>query len=465
MNMRQQPWSRWSVRLLPILLLAATTVRAFPPVGSDGPFRTMTLKNGLEVIVIEDETVPLVTIDIVVRNGAFTEPDEFAGLSHLYEHMFFKANDRYPSQEEYMARVQQLGIVYNGYTSDELVNYFFTMPVDSLEAGMSFMADAIMTPRFTNEELVRERSVVLGEFDRNEAQPTFVLRYALDSAVWNPYVSRKQPLGQRQVINTATEEKMRMIQQRFYVPNNSALIVSGAVNAEEVFKLAERYLSGWKRGSNPFPTYNPPEFPELQSKLVLRPAEVPNPVLQMVWHGPSVTVDEPDPYIADILFTMVNQPTSRISTRLIDSGLVTEFYMGYQSARNTGDISMYTTVVDPADVARVVKIVKDELRQMAKPGYFTEEDLATAKQIMTDARIFERENLYSYTIRTVPFWWSVAGGLEYYNNLIPNMNRVTLTQTREFINEYVVGRPFILGAGASQESLTDLGLTEGALTW
>ena len=107
MNMRQQPWSRWSVRLLPILLLAATTVRAFPPVGSDGPFRTMTLKNGLEVIVIEDETVPLVTIDIVVRNGAFTEPDEFAGLSHLYEHMFFKANDRYPSQEEYMARVKK----------------------------------------------------------------------------------------------------------------------------------------------------------------------------------------------------------------------------------------------------------------------------------------------------------------------------------------------------------------------
>ena len=453
------------IRLLPALFLAAATAGAFPPVGSDGPFRTITLKNGLEVIVIEDETVPLVTIDIVVRNGAFTEPDEFAGLSHLYEHMFFKANARYPSQQEYMTRVQQLGIVYNGYTSDELVNYFFTMPVDSLEAGMAFMADAITSPRFTNDELVRERSVVLGEFDRNEAQPTFVLRYALDSAVWNPYVSRKQPLGQRKVINTATEEQMRMIQQRFYVPNNSALIVSGAVDAEEVFRLAETYLAGWERGSNPFPTYNPPSFPALQSKLVLRPADVPNPLLRMVWHGPSVTVDEPDPYIADILFTMVNQPTSRISTKLVDSGLVTDFYMGYQSARNTGDISMYATVVDPADVGRVVSILKDELRQMSKPGYFTEEDLGLAKQIMSDARIFEREDLYSYTIRTVPFWWSVAGSLDYYNNLIPNMNRVTLPQTREFITEYVVGQPFILGVGAPGESLANLDLTEGALTW
>src|SRR5690606_10667242 len=102
---------------------------------------------------------------------------------------------------------------------------------------------------------------------------------------------------------------------------------------------------------------------------------------------------------------------------------------------------------------------------MTQPGYFTEEDLAVAKQIVTDSRIFERENLYNYTIRTVPFWWSVAGSLEYYNNLIPNMNRVTLTQTRDFISEYVVGKPFVLGVGAPDESLTRLGLTEGALTW
>ena len=212
-------------------------------------------------------------------------------------------------------------------------------------------------------------------------------------------------------------------------------------------------------------TYTPPSFPPLQSKLVLRPADVPNPLLRMVWHGPSVTVDEPDPYVADILFTMVNQPTSRISTKLVDSGLVTDFYIGYQSARNTGDISMYATVVDEADVGRVVSILKEELRQMSKPGYFTEEDLALAKQIMSDARIFERENLYSYTIRTVPFWWSVTGGLDYYNSLIPNMNRVTLPQTQEFITEYVVGQPFILGVGAPEESLANLDLTQGALTW
>lgn len=435
-----------------------------PPVGENSSFKTMKLPNGLEVIVIEDRTVPLATIDIVVRNGAFTEPDEFAGLSHLYEHMFFKANKTLPSQEAFMDRVRELGITYNGYTSEELVNYFFTLPSGQLDPGMKFMAAAIMTPKFNSDELVKERQVVLGEFDRNEAQPGFVLRYALDSAVWMPYVSRKQALGQRHVINTATVEKMEMIQKRFYVPNNSALIVSGDVNAEEVFKLAEKYLSEWERGADPFPTYNPPAFPPLKSKLVVREAEVPEAMIRMYWHGPSVLKNEPDSYIADALFTMVNQPTSRFYRELVDSGLVTNIYLGYQTARNTGEIALYASA-PPEKAKRAIEVIKRELQAMAKPGYFTEEELKDAKQILSDNRLFERENIYRFTIQTVAFWWSVAGGLDYYEGLVGNMDKVTLAQTRQFMPKYVTGRPFVLGVGAKQDALKNIAVTEEALKW
>lgn len=181
----------------------------------NSPFQTDKLSNGLDVITIENNNVPLVTISIAVRNGSFTEPEEFAGLSHLYEHMFFKANAVLPSQEVYMNRLHQLGIVFNGYTSDEVVVYFFTLPSKNLVEGVEFMANAIRSPMFKEDELARERPVVLGEFDRNEAEPTFSLRYALDSAMWNPFVCRKQPLGQRPVINSATVEKMKQIQKNF----------------------------------------------------------------------------------------------------------------------------------------------------------------------------------------------------------------------------------------------------------
>src|ERR671913_2610358 len=85
-------------------------------------FHLTKLKNGLEVLVIEDKTVPLITIEICVKNGSYTEDPEYNGLSHLYEHMFFKANKDIPSQEAFLARVNELGMQFNGTTSNERVN-------------------------------------------------------------------------------------------------------------------------------------------------------------------------------------------------------------------------------------------------------------------------------------------------------------------------------------------------------
>src|SRR5207253_3707123 len=74
------------------------------------------LPNGLEVIVVPNPGVPLVTIQAAVRNGSFTESPEYAGLSHLYEHMFFKANADYPQPDEFVNRASELGAVFNAQT-------------------------------------------------------------------------------------------------------------------------------------------------------------------------------------------------------------------------------------------------------------------------------------------------------------------------------------------------------------
>ena len=104
------------------------------------------LPNGLEVVVIENDKVPLATIEIAVKNGAFTEDSNYNGLSHLFEHMFFKANQDYPDQEKFLKRTQELGAIWNGTTGDERVNYFFTFDKDSLNAGLKFMNAAIRFP-------------------------------------------------------------------------------------------------------------------------------------------------------------------------------------------------------------------------------------------------------------------------------------------------------------------------------
>jgi len=181
-----------------------------------------TLSNGLDVIVISNPAVPLVTIELDVKNGAYTEPPEYDGLSHLYEHMFFKANSKIANQERYMERLRELGATFNGTTSEERVNYFITVPKDSLEQSMQFMYDAITTPLFLQEELINERPVVTGEYDRNEANPFFHLFNEVDKKVWWKYYSYKNVIGDREIILTTDTEKMQTIQKRFYHPNNSA---------------------------------------------------------------------------------------------------------------------------------------------------------------------------------------------------------------------------------------------------
>src|SRR6478672_4302364 len=196
------------------------------------------LNNGLEVVVIENNKVPLATMEIAVKNGAYTEGPEYSGLSHLFEHMFFKANKDYPNQEKFLKRTQELGMIWNGTTGEERVNYFFTFNKDSLDAGLKFMNAAIRFPIYRTEDMQKERPVVDGEFQRAESDPGFQLWYESQKKLWGDLVTRKNAIGDHNVINTATPEKMMIIKGKYYHPNNSILVICGDVDHTQAFKMA-----------------------------------------------------------------------------------------------------------------------------------------------------------------------------------------------------------------------------------
>lgn len=256
------------------LVALALIVASRADAQADLPIRDTVLANGLHVIVIESHAVPLVTVELDVKNGSFTESPEYNGLSHLYEHMFFKANRTIPSQERYLQRLRELGASWNGTTSEERVNYFATVGADSVRPMLQFMEDAIRYPLFLQEELVRERPVVTGEFDRNESNPFFHLFRGTDTLLWTPaFYSRKNVIGNREMILTTTQEKMRTIQNRYYVPNNTALIISGAIRPGRAFQLASEVFGDWPRGGNPFETRapDPPPLARTQAAIVEQP--------------------------------------------------------------------------------------------------------------------------------------------------------------------------------------------------
>jgi zinc protease len=283
--------------------------------------RRKVLANGLEIIVVENHGVPIATLEIDVRNGAFTQSPEYAGLAHMYEHMFFKANKDLPEPDMFTDRAAELGAVFNGSTREEVVNYYLTLPADSLDGGLRFLASALRNPLFREDELKREKEVVLGEYDRNEAEPGFEFIQKSTALLYPGQGSRKNTIGDRDVIAKVTPEQMRYIQKKYYVPNNSTLIVTGDVDPEKVFALAEKYYGDWPRGADPFVADPIPPIPALDGNKSLIVEQPINAVAVLIqWQGAEREQDPAATFAADVFSDALNTPGSTFQKNLMAAG-------------------------------------------------------------------------------------------------------------------------------------------------
>jgi zinc protease len=419
------------------------------------------LPNGLEVIVAENHGVPIVTVEITVRNGSFTQAPEYAGLAHMYEHMFFKANDKYPNPDQFIDRASELGAVFNASTREEQVNYFLTVPSDSLEGGMRFLAAALLGAQFRRDELERERQVVIGEYDRNESSPFFRLEESMGRKLWTTEWSRKNVIGERSVIATVTPEKMRTIQELYYVPNNSVLIISGDVNPARSFAMAEQIFSLWRRGDDPWAKAPVPAIPPLRRNegvIVEEPVQAVTVLVQ--WQGPSVRRDEAATFVADVYSDVLNNAQSRFQRRLVDSGLWQGVLVNYYTLNNVGPITV-SGQTTPDKLREALRAMFTELRASVRPGYFSQEELDATKANRAVTSAFGRERSSEFS-HTIGFWWSVSG-LEYYMKYVDEMARRTQADLRAYANAYIIDKPHVVGVMIPAEERRRLKLTEAEL--
>ena len=443
---------------------------ASPRQDLDLPIVTRTLSNGLEVIVMPDSSVPLATVELAVRNGSFTEPPELNGLSHLYEHMFFKPTGR---GGEHLVDLDKLGIVYNGSTREEIVNYYYTTTSPYVATVMRVINDAVRFPRFDEDEFRREKQVVIGELDRSEANPFSYLSQAMTDKLFYKYPTRKKPSGTRQTVSAATTDQMRLIQSRYYFPNNAALIVTGDVKPEEIFRLAEQNLGNWKRRLvdpfREFPLVEHPPLAKSEGSIIEKDAGdsagdgEQNVFIQLGWHGPSIGKDDKATYAADVFSYILQQPDSRFQRMLVDSGLASGASINYYTQRNVGPITLFL-ITTPVKAKLAVKAAYNEVAQFADPKYFTDVELENSKTILQSSDLFEREKSSEYA-HTLGFWWS-STGIEYFRGYQRNLRAVTRADINQYIRGYIHGKPHVgiamlSPAAKVQSGLTELDLTNG----
>lgn len=449
---------------------ATKTAPAKTQQGIEVPFVNKTLANGLEVIVLPDASVPLVTVEMAVRNGSFTEPPELNGLSHLYEHMFFKTNDvkqrvmrrQMQPGDEYLFQIDNLGITYNGSTREEVVNYYFTTTSPNAEMALKIVRDSIRYPTFDEQELTQEKEVVIGELDRQESNPFYFLDQTIKDKLFYKYPTRKKPGGTRETVSSATTEKMRLIQSRYYVPNNSALVVTGNVKPEDVFRLAEQNFGDWKpRTVDPFkefPLVEHPPLPKSEGVIVEQPVQ--NVLVQIGWQGPSIGKDDKATYAADVFSYILSQPDSRFQRNLVDSGLTVGTAINYYTQRNVGPITILL-VTSPDKAKAALDAVYKEVAQFNSPGYFSDTELENAKTILESRDLFDREKLSEYA-HTLSFWWS-STGIEYFRGYHRNLRATSRADINNYVKTYIQGKPHVGVAMLSTETQAQAQLTPADL--
>ncbi|MDB5032386.1 pitrilysin family protein [Mucilaginibacter sp.] len=204
-------------------------------------FNRFILNNGLRVIVHEDSTTPMAVVNILYDVGSRDENPEQTGFAHLFEHLMFGGSVNIPN---YDGPLQQVGGENNAFTSNDITNYYITLPSANLETAFWLESDRMLSLAFNEKSLEVQRNVVVEEFKQRYLNQPY-------GDVWlrlRPLVYKKHPylwdtIGKNiEHIENAKIEDVKAFFKKHYNPQNAIMVVGGDVKLEQVKELAEKWF-------------------------------------------------------------------------------------------------------------------------------------------------------------------------------------------------------------------------------
>jgi zinc protease len=302
------------------------------------------------------------------------------------------------------------------------------------------MAKMVRKPSFNKTALDAERKIVQGELERRASDPEFLLYFESDQLLWGDRAwDYKSAGGNVPALNAATPKQLTDIYNRFYVPNNAALVIAGDFADSAVVAWATKQFGNWKRGPDPLAAMKPVVIAPLTTvKRKVQTAEVKDVTFFVRWQGPSVAADPAGTVTARAFGGLVNQAVSKTQRRLVDGGLFDELRVGYEVQRNVGPITMTArTTADRAVAA--ARALNEELARIIAPDYFDDADLVLAKKWQEVTGYFMLESALGAATEIAGVW--SAAGLDHYLDRMDRLNAQGAADVRRFMSTYIAGKP------------------------
>ncbi len=441
--------------------LAAMSVNRESASSSGKNVEAFTLENGLKVFTSENHSVPLVYIEIAVRAGGVTQTPETAGLFHLYEHMMFKGNELYRDAASVQKAINDMGVTsWNGTTSPDCVNYFFTIPKDQLERGLAFWNAAIRSPLMDEKELESEKKVVLSEIEGGQSDPSTILSNYLRTRLFPDAPYRCDAAGSSDVVRNATVAQLRDMQSKYYIPCNAALFVGGDINLAEVHALAKKIWGSWTNNGNKAPAKQAQQAqaPFSKPQLAVMPYDKMTEQLadvEVYFRGPDSDYNLEDVYASDYLENLMDDPDGTFARSLVADGeleIPDSAYVwgGGSFNRAMGMFSFGAVMLEPdknlpARTDRLLAKVQDEIlpAMAADPSLYTQAKVKDIVRKLSDSDIMSTQTAEGVLAQVRSAWLRATP--DFYYSYNSRMGKVTQADVQSFVGKYVTGKnPLVL---------------------
>ncbi len=399
------------------------------------------LDNGLKLIVKQDHRSPVVVTQIWYKAGSIDEVNGVTGVAHVLEHMMFKGTEKVPNGE-FSKKIAAAGGRENAFTSYDYTAYYQQLHKRSLPMAIELESDRMRNLILTEEEFSKEIKVVMEERRlRTEDQARALLYEKMMTMAYQSHPYKNPIIGWMNDLENMRVGDAQEWYDRWYAPNNATLIVVGDVDADEVFKLAQKnYGTIQKRPLLPISERKPQtEPPQVGTKRITVKAPAELPYLIMAYHAPAirnVTADW-EPYALEILEGVLDgNASARLNKSLVRENQIANSASAGYGAIARGPSIFFLSAVPRAGktVAELEQALRGEIEKIIKEGV-TEEELARVKAQVVAGHVYQRDSIYSQAMQLGRLE-SMGLSFRDIDTILEKLKTVTAQQVRDVTKKY-----------------------------
>ncbi|WP_412972834.1 M16 family metallopeptidase [Glaciecola sp. MF2-115] len=413
--------------------------------GSIIKYEKYELDNGLTVILHEDQSDPLVEVNITYHVGSAREELGRSGFAHFFEHMMFQGSENV-DDEEHFKIVTEAGGTMNGSTNSDITNYYQTVPVNQLEKilwlesdRMGFLLDAVTQEKFENQ-----RETVKNERGQRVDNQPYGLRFERTGEalypVGHPY--SWSTIGYVEDLDRVNVNDLKKFFQKWYGPNNAVLTIGGAIDKAQTKAWIEKYFGSIPRGPE---VKKAPKAPATldETRYITLEDKVHLPLLQITM--PTVYAQHPDEAALDVLANILGGgKTSLLYKNMVQNGLALQAFAGHPCRELACEFQLLA-LVNPQKVQSLKQmqtIIDETLAEFETRGV-QDDDLQRTKAGIESSTIFGLQSVAGKVRQ-------LASGEIFYNEPdgiqadIERYNSVTKADVMRVYNQYVKNKPAVV---------------------